>query len=73
MGSPLSHIISNLFMEDFEAKALNTSPLNQNYGKDLLMTFLSYGLMEEKHWKFISNTSIVCLHPLNSPWKLSQQ
>ena len=25
MGSPLSPIVANLYMEDFEAKALNTS------------------------------------------------
>ena len=26
MGSPISPIVANLYMEDFEVKAINTSP-----------------------------------------------
>ena len=38
MGSPLSPIVANIFMEDFEIKALQTSPHPQVCGKDLWMT-----------------------------------
>ena len=38
MGSPVSPIVANLFMEEFETKALSTSPHTQVCEKDLLMT-----------------------------------
>ena len=38
MGSPLSPIIANILMEDFETKALSSAPHPQVCGKDLLMT-----------------------------------
>ena len=38
MGSPVSPIVANIFMEEFEAKALSTAPHPQVCGKDLLMT-----------------------------------
>ena len=41
MGSPLSPIIANLYMEAFEEKAINTSPTPLVCGEDLLMTLLS--------------------------------
>ena len=37
MGSPLSHIVANIFMEDFGAKALSSAPHPQVCGKGLLM------------------------------------
>eukprot|EP00253_Pinus_taeda_P030797 PITA_30797 len=38
MGYPLSHVVANLFMEDFESKALASSRLLPKLGKDSLMT-----------------------------------
>ena len=35
MGSPLSPIVANIFMEHFEAKALETAPHPQFFGKDV--------------------------------------
>ena len=40
MRSPLSPIVANIFMEEFEAKALRTAPHPQVCGKGLLMTSL---------------------------------
>ena len=37
-GSPISSILADLYMEDFEVIALNTSPHSQVCGKDMLMT-----------------------------------
>ena len=37
MGSPISPIIANLFMEDLEVQAINTSPSPLLCGKDMLM------------------------------------
>ena len=38
MGSPISPIVANLYMEDFEIKAINSSPQPPIFGKDLWMT-----------------------------------
>ena len=40
MGSPLSPIVANFFMEEFKAKALSSAPHRQVCGKGLLMTTL---------------------------------
>ena len=37
MGSPISPIIANLFMEDLETRALNTSQHPPHCGKGMLM------------------------------------
>ena len=42
MGSPLSPIVANIFMEKFEKDALDTAPHPLVCGKDMLMTLLSY-------------------------------
>ena len=41
MGSPISPIIANLYMEDFEARAMQSSPNPLHCGEGLLMTPLS--------------------------------
>ena len=40
MGSPLSPIVANIFMEHFETKALKTAPHPQVCGKDFWMIHL---------------------------------
>ena len=42
MGSPLSPIVANIFMESFEQQALDTAPHPLVSGKDMLMTPLSF-------------------------------
>ena len=42
MGSPLSPIVANIFMEKFEQEALDTAPYPPVYGRDMLMTLLSF-------------------------------
>ena len=41
MGSPISPLIANIFMEEFEVKALNSIPHPLPFGSGLLMTPLS--------------------------------
>ena len=40
MGPPITPIVANLYMEEFEAKASSTSHTPQVCGKGLLMTLL---------------------------------
>ena len=54
MGSPLSPIIANLYMEAFEEKAISTSPSPLVCGEDLLMTLLS---SSRKHRKKVSSAT----------------
>ena len=42
MGSPLSPLVANIYMELFEKKALETAPHPQVIGKGLWMTLLSF-------------------------------
>ena len=55
MESPLSPIVANIFMEEFEAKALSTALHPQACRKDLLMTpLLSYNQSIKKSSSHIS-------------------
>ena len=55
MGSPLSAIVANIFMKDFETKALETPPHTHVHGKDLLMLpLLSYKQHTKKSFSNIS-------------------
>ena len=38
MGSPISHIVANLYMENFEVKAISTAPHLLISGREMLMT-----------------------------------
>ena len=38
MGSPISSIVANLYMEEFETKAINSAPQPPISGEDLWMT-----------------------------------
>ena len=52
MGSSISPIVANLYMEGFEVKAINTSPHLLLCGKDMLMTHSksSKQLTKETFW-----------------------
>ena len=52
MGSPISPIIANLFLEDLEAKALSSSPHPHPCGKGMLMIPLpsSIGITKMPFW-----------------------
>ena len=66
MGSPLSPVIANIYMEDFEAKALNSFPLTPEewkryvndifakwrHGRVLLEDFLAHLNSLSEHIKF---------------------
>ena len=54
MGSPLSPIVANMYMEHFETKALETAPHPQASGRDLWVTLLSSWRQHTK--KSSSNT-----------------
>ena len=41
MGSHISVIVANLFMKEFECKAISTTPIHQGYGLGMWMTPLS--------------------------------
>ena len=41
MGSPVSPIVANLYMEYLEQKALSTAPIPSSYGAGMWMTSLS--------------------------------
>lgn len=48
MGSPLSPVLANMFMEHLEEKAIKSSPLKPSlwaYGSDMLTTYLLFGLI----------------------------
>ena len=42
MGSPVSPVLANLYMETFEDRALSSAVNPPDGGKDLWMTHLSY-------------------------------
>ena len=66
MGSPLSPIITNIFMEHFESRALETTPLKPRYwnmfvngtfviwpqSKDNLVSFLNHLNNHSPHIQF---------------------
>jgi retron-type reverse transcriptase len=62
MGSPLSPILANLFMEDFEEKALSNSPFTTKLWKryvDDILSIWSHG--KESHTTFLNYLNSI--HP----------
>ena len=71
IDSPISPIVANLYMEEFEAKTLSTAPHPQVCGKGLLMTLL---LSSNQHTRMnFSNTSIPQIRAYSSLLKTPKQ
>ena len=64
MGSPISPLIANIFMEEFEVKALNSFSLP--FGSGLLMTLLSS--TRQNTVRAYSSTSTTRTHTYSSQW-----
>lgn len=58
MGSPLSPIVADLFMEDFESTALASTQFSLRSGRGLLMTLASFGPMVLRSWIYLWTTVI---------------
>ena len=52
MGSPLSPIIANLYMEHFEQEAIRLAADKPKF----CVRYSSYGRMEETAWPYFMNT-----------------
>ena len=66
MGSPISPLIANIFMEEFEVKALQSFPHPLPCGLDLLMTPLSSTRQNTARTYY--NTSTARTHISSSQW-----
>ena len=70
MGSLLSAIIANLFMErTLQRRPSNQLRLNLPFGLAMWMTPLSSGSMVMKNWPGSNDTSISSLQASSLPWK----
>ena len=67
MGSPVSPIVANLYMEYFEQKALNTAPHTPGSDAGICMTHLSSKRKSTKRTSY--NTSTVLTLPFSSQWR----
>ena len=66
MGSPISPLIANIFMEEFEVKALNSFPHPLPSGSGLLMTPLSS--TRQNTVRTYSSTSTTRTHTYHLQW-----
>ena len=66
MGSPISPLIANIFMEEFEVKALNSIPHPLPFGSGLLMTPLSSTRQNTVRTYFSTSTNRT--HTYNLQW-----
>ena len=57
MGSPISPLNANLFMEEFEIKAISSAPTLHTYGSGLWMTPLSSNIQNTVTSSFSTLTS----------------
>ena len=71
MGSPVSAIVANLYMEYLEQKALSTAPHPPGSGAGMWMTPLSSTRKPTN--KASSNTLIVLTLPLNLQWMTTRR
>ena len=67
MGSPVSLIVANLYMESFEQKALNTAPIPLGFGRGKWMTHLSFTRKSINRTSY--NTSTVLTLLSNLQWR----
>ena len=67
MGSPVSPIVANLYMEYFEQKALSTTPHPWGFGTGMLMTHLSSVRKSTNRTSY--NTSTVLTMPFSLQWR----
>ena len=67
MGSPISSFVANLFMEEFESKAISTAPTHPGFGSGMWMTLLSSNRQN------IANSSFNILIPLTHIFNSTHQ
>ena len=67
MGSPVSSIVANLYIEYFELKALSTAPTAPGFGAGMWMTHLSSTRKSINRTSF--NTSTVLTLPFSLQWR----
>ena len=67
MGSPLSPILANLYMEYFEEIALKSTEIVQS----LMSTFLSSGHMAKMFYPIFLSISTASVLPFNLQWRRS--
>ena len=67
MGSPISPIVANLYMESFEQKALSTAPHTPGSGTGMWMIHLSSKRKSINRTSY--NTSTVLTLPFNLQWR----
>ena len=71
MGSPVSPIVANLYIEYLEQKALHTAPLPLGFGTGLWMTPLSSTKRSTNKTSF--NTSTVLTVPSGLQWRTTRR
>ena len=71
MGSPVSPILANLYMEYFEQKALNTAIISLGFGGGMWMTILSSRRKSTNRTSY--NTLTVLTLPSSLQWKTTRR
>ena len=68
MGSPLSPVLADLFMEEFKLDTIENADLRPNLWLRMLMTPSWFGPMARQHFTSSLNTSTLSIHSSSSPW-----
>ena len=55
LGFPVSPIVSNIYIEEFENKVIKTAKTHQDYEKDMYMTLLSCKTHKEKFLQYFNS------------------